>query len=52
VTRIDDLAIVCANCHRVIHLNNPPYTLDDVRKMLSPGERRARSAEASTPKPA
>jgi len=23
-TRIEDLAILCANCHRVVHLRNPP----------------------------
>jgi 5-methylcytosine-specific restriction protein A len=34
-TRIEDLAILCANFHRVIHLRNPPYTLDEVRNMLS-----------------
>lgn len=33
-TRLQDLAIVCANCHRVIHLRNPPYDLSEVRKML------------------
>jgi hypothetical protein len=33
-TRLEDLAIVCANCHRVIHLRNPPYELADVRKMV------------------
>ena len=33
-TRMKDLAILCANCHRVVHLRNPPYTLDDVRSML------------------
>ncbi len=33
-TRLEDLAIVCANCHRVIHLQNPPHTLDEVRAML------------------
>jgi len=33
-TRMEDLAIVCANCHRVIHLRNPPYEMDDVRRML------------------
>lgn len=34
-TRMEDLAILCANCHRVVHLHNPPYTLDEVRGMLS-----------------
>lgn len=33
-THMEDLAIVCANCHRVIHLRNPPYEMEDVRKML------------------
>ena len=33
-TRIEDLAILCANCHRVVHLSNPPYTLFQVKTML------------------
>lgn len=32
-TRLEDLAILCANCHRVVHLRNPPYELDEVREM-------------------
>ena len=34
-TRMEDLVILCANCHRVLHLKNPPYTLDEVRSMFS-----------------
>ena len=34
-TRMEDLAILCANCHRVVHLHNPPYTLEEVRSMLA-----------------
>lgn len=34
-TRTEDLAILCANCHRVAHLRNPPYTLDQIRYMLT-----------------
>jgi 5-methylcytosine-specific restriction endonuclease McrA len=34
-TRMEDLTILCANCHRVVHLQNPPYTLDQVRNMLA-----------------
>ncbi len=34
-TRMEDLAIVCANCHRVVHLQNPPYTLVQVKSMLA-----------------
>jgi hypothetical protein len=33
-TRLADLAVLCANCHRVIHLRNPPYTLHEVQSML------------------
>lgn len=32
-TRMEDLAILCANCHRVVHLHNPPYTLEQLRTM-------------------
>lgn len=34
-TYIKDLAILCANCHRVVHLSNPPFTLSAVKSMLS-----------------
>jgi 5-methylcytosine-specific restriction endonuclease McrA len=34
-TKIQDLAILCANCHRVVHLRNPPYTLEELKEMLS-----------------
>ena len=34
-TKIQDLAILCANCHRVVHLRNPPYMLEELREMLS-----------------
>jgi 5-methylcytosine-specific restriction protein A len=34
-TSLDHLAVLCANCHRVVHLVNPPYTLEQVRSMLS-----------------
>lgn len=33
-TELTDLMIVCANCHRIIHLKNPPYSPDEIRKML------------------
>ena len=34
-TRLEDVAILCANCHRVVHLQNPPYTLNQVRSTLA-----------------
>jgi hypothetical protein len=35
-TRMEDLAILRANCHRVVHLRDDPepYTLNEVRSML------------------
>jgi len=32
--RLEDLAILCANCHRVAHLKYPPYPLQKIREML------------------
>jgi predicted HNH restriction endonuclease len=34
-TRMEDLAILCSNCHRVAHRRNPPYTLDEVKNMIA-----------------
>ena len=34
VNPIEDLRPVCPNCHAVIHLSNPPYPIDQVKKML------------------
>lgn len=34
-TRMEDLAILCSNCHRVTHRRNPPYTLAEVKNMPS-----------------
>jgi 5-methylcytosine-specific restriction protein A len=33
-TRLEDLALVCANCHRIIHAKKPWLTLDEVRSLL------------------
>jgi predicted HNH restriction endonuclease len=38
VTRLEDLAIVCANCHRVIHLFDPPLTLKQLRDRMAVGD--------------
>lgn len=32
---LSDLIPVCPNCHYIIHSKNPPYTPEEVRKMLS-----------------
>jgi hypothetical protein len=40
-TRLQDLAILCANCHRVVHLRNPPYGLLELKELLALGQRDA-----------
>lgn len=34
VSSIDDLAVLCANCHRMIHKRALPYSLDELKRML------------------
>lgn len=34
-TRPDDLAIVCANCHRMLHRARPTLTVEQLRKIIS-----------------
>lgn len=33
-TLLEDLAILCANCHRVAHLKTPPFKVKQIRAML------------------
>ena len=33
-TRLSDLALVCSNCHRMIHRKRPWLSLDDLRSLL------------------
>lgn len=33
-TRIDDLAMVCANCHRMLHASDPLLTVEELRVLL------------------
>lgn len=34
-TRLDDLALVCACCHRVLHAVCEPRSIDDLRRLLA-----------------
>lgn len=34
ITKIEDLVSVCPTCHRIIHLRKPPFTVDEVKKLL------------------
>ena len=33
-TRLSDLAVVCANCHRMLHRLQPQYSVDDLRELI------------------
>jgi 5-methylcytosine-specific restriction protein A len=37
-TKISDLAVVCANCHRIIHRSRPTLTVDELRKHINPAD--------------
>lgn len=37
-TKLDDLALVCANCHRMIHARQPWLNLEELRIALLPSE--------------
>ena len=40
----EDLRPVCPNCHAVIHCRKPPFTLEEVRDMLTAGDDRGAGA--------
>lgn len=31
LTSINDLAVLCANCHRLAHSNDPPLTVNQIK---------------------
>jgi 5-methylcytosine-specific restriction enzyme A len=35
-TQLDDLALVCPNCHRMLHRSRPALTVEALRKLISP----------------
>ena len=34
ITTLDDLAILCSNCHRIIHHKKPAFTIDEVKSFI------------------
>lgn len=34
-TTLDDIALVCSNCHDMLHRSNPPYKLQELRHFIS-----------------
>lgn len=43
-TSVDQVAVLCANCHRVVHRRRPALTMDELRAVLATS-----SPESSTP---
>ncbi len=37
IPKLEDLAILCSNCHRIIHKTNPLMTVEDFRQRLRQG---------------
>ncbi|WP_423841674.1 HNH endonuclease [Aeromonas veronii] len=33
-TKISDLAVICSNCHRMIHRTNPMKTISQMKELL------------------
>jgi hypothetical protein len=33
-TTLDDVALVCANCHSMIHTKNPPIAIEELRRLV------------------
>ena len=48
-TRLKDLAIVCANCHRMLHRSKPMLTVEGLRERLQAWHAGQRTNEASPP---
>jgi 5-methylcytosine-specific restriction endonuclease McrA len=34
-TRVDDLYLLCANCHRMIHTRTPPLKIEELRELIT-----------------
>jgi 5-methylcytosine-specific restriction protein A len=34
-TQLEDLAILCANCHRMIHVRKPMLSVDELRSLIN-----------------
>jgi len=32
---VKDIAVLCSNCHRMVHTSNPPLTIDRLREIIS-----------------
>jgi hypothetical protein len=35
-TTLNDIALLCANCHSMVHTKNPPITIEDLRALIAP----------------
>ena len=36
-TRLEDVAVLCRNCHGLAHDENPPLPLDEIKKRIGKG---------------
>ncbi|MEO0562693.1 MAG: HNH endonuclease [Chloroflexota bacterium] len=40
-TDVDGIVLVCANCHRMVHRRTPPYSIDELRNIVTANRRNA-----------
>jgi 5-methylcytosine-specific restriction protein A len=40
LTTVDDINVLCSNCHRMVHRKSPPLTLDDLRRIIERNTKR------------
>ena len=47
-TSLDDLALLCSNCHRMVHKNRPWLSIEELRGMVRIGPGRSNSGSRNT----
>lgn len=47
VNPVEDLRPICPNCHAVVHRRNPPYSLEDVRRLINDATRAPSDRDAA-----
>ena len=35
-TTLEEIALVCSNCHVMLHRKDPPYEIDELKRMMTP----------------
>ena len=49
-TKLEDLALLCANCHRMVHATRPWLSISELRAMIESHRPDQKATSLSTPK--